>query len=603
MCGRPTPPCGSARRRPPRAICRAERLLEAAGPQRRPGGPPGLRLPRRERRLRAGLRGRGAGLHRPARRGHRADGRQDPRQGDGAGGGRSGRPGLLGQRAERRRTGRRRTGDRHAGAAQAVRGRRRQGHAAGAGRGALADEIAAARREARASFGDDTLLVERWIDRPRHIEIQVLADGHGNVVHLGERECSLQRRHQKIIEEAPSPSCSTRRPARRWARRRSRRPAPAATAGAGTVEFIVPGDDPSSYYFMEMNTRLQVEHPVTELITGAGPGGVAAAGGGRRATALRPGGHHPHRARGRGPDLRGDDPSRRPRLPAAPAARCSAPVLREDRTGERACAPTRAAARAPRSARRTTRCSPRSSPTARTGRPRCAGCGPPSPETVTWACRPTPGFLRRLLAHPDGGRGRSRHRAGRARGGRAGAARGARRGVRGGGAAASGGAGAAAARRAARGGPPAGCDPFSVPTGWRLGGEPAWTVHHLRVPGHDPVTVRVRGRSGDAQVCVGDGARRRATPDRPWASPTRAAQWGRPGAADVGRRHRPTGPRLLAAGAGRWLGRDGDAWHVQDHDPVAAALRGGAARARRRRADRAHAGHGHRRQGGRRATR
>ena len=68
----------------------------------------------------------------------------------------------------------------------------------------LDDEIAAARREARTSFGDDTLLVERWVDRPRHIEIQVLADGHGNVVHLGERECSLQRRHQKIIEEAPS---------------------------------------------------------------------------------------------------------------------------------------------------------------------------------------------------------------------------------------------------------------------------------------------------------------------------------------------------------------------------------------------------------------
>ncbi|MDQ0777071.1 acetyl/propionyl-CoA carboxylase alpha subunit [Streptomyces aurantiacus] len=94
---------------------------------------------------------------------------------------------------------------------------------------ALADEIAAARREARASFGDDTLLVERWVDRPRHIEIQVLADGHGNVVHLGERECSLQRRHQKIIEEARRVCSSTRGPAPRWARRPSRRPAPAAT--------------------------------------------------------------------------------------------------------------------------------------------------------------------------------------------------------------------------------------------------------------------------------------------------------------------------------------------------------------------------------------
>lgn len=131
----------------------------------------------------------------------------------------------------------------------------------------LADEIAAARREARASFGDDTLLVERWIDRPRHIEIQVLADAHGTVIHLGERECSLQRRHQKIIEEAPSVLLdeATRAAMGEAAVRAARS---CGYAGAGTVEFIVPGDDPSSYYFMEMNTRLQVEHPVTELITG-----------------------------------------------------------------------------------------------------------------------------------------------------------------------------------------------------------------------------------------------------------------------------------------------------------------------------------------------
>ena len=131
----------------------------------------------------------------------------------------------------------------------------------------LGDEISAARREARASFGDDTLLVERWIDRPRHIEIQVLADGHGNVVHLGERECSLQRRHQKIIEEAPSVFLdSDTRAAMGEAAVQAARSC--GYSGAGTVEFIVPGNDPSSYYFMEMNTRLQVEHPVTELITG-----------------------------------------------------------------------------------------------------------------------------------------------------------------------------------------------------------------------------------------------------------------------------------------------------------------------------------------------
>ncbi|WP_051940515.1 acetyl/propionyl/methylcrotonyl-CoA carboxylase subunit alpha [Phaeacidiphilus oryzae] len=129
---------------------------------------------------------------------------------------------------------------------------------------ALAEEIAAARREARASFGNDTLLVERWIDRPRHIEIQVLADAHGRIVHLGERECSLQRRHQKLIEEAPSALLD---PETRAAMGQAAVRAAAACGytGAGTVEFIVPTADPSSYSFMEMNTRLQVEHPVTEL--------------------------------------------------------------------------------------------------------------------------------------------------------------------------------------------------------------------------------------------------------------------------------------------------------------------------------------------------
>ncbi|WP_278261431.1 acetyl/propionyl/methylcrotonyl-CoA carboxylase subunit alpha [Nocardia sp. AG03] len=127
--------------------------------------------------------------------------------------------------------------------------------------------LVSARREAGAAFGDDTLFLERFVLRPRHIEVQILADTFGNVVHLGERECSLQRRHQKVIEEAPSPLLDPETRARIGA-------AACDTArsvdyvGAGTVEFIVSADRPDEFFFMEMNTRLQVEHPVTELVTG-----------------------------------------------------------------------------------------------------------------------------------------------------------------------------------------------------------------------------------------------------------------------------------------------------------------------------------------------
>ncbi len=132
---------------------------------------------------------------------------------------------------------------------------------------ALPDALAAARRVASSAFGDDTLLLERLIERPRHIEVQVLADAHGRVIHLGERECTLQRRHQKVIEEAPSPVID---PATR-ARLGEAACAAAASVdyrGAGTVEFLVAGDRPTEFSFIEMNTRLQVEHPVTELVTG-----------------------------------------------------------------------------------------------------------------------------------------------------------------------------------------------------------------------------------------------------------------------------------------------------------------------------------------------
>src|SRR5213596_1101329 len=129
----------------------------------------------------------------------------------------------------------------------------------------IAEGFARARSEAKSSFGDDRVLIEKFIVDPRHIEIQVLGDKHGNVIHLGERECSIQRRNQKVVEEAPSPliDAATRRKMGEQA------VALAKAVGydsAGTVEFVVAQD--RSFYFLEMNTRLQVEHPVTELVTG-----------------------------------------------------------------------------------------------------------------------------------------------------------------------------------------------------------------------------------------------------------------------------------------------------------------------------------------------
>ncbi|MGW7268179.1 acetyl-CoA carboxylase biotin carboxylase subunit [Streptomyces sp. NPDC054842] len=387
----------------------------------------------------------------------------------------------------------------------------------------LADEIAAARREARASFGDDTLLVERWVDRPRHIEIQVLADGHGHVIHLGERECSLQRRHQKIIEEAPSVLLdeATRAAMGEAAVQAARS---CGYRGAGTVEFIVPGGDPSSYYFMEMNTRLQVEHPVTELVTGLDlvEWQLRVAAGERLPYEQKDISLTGHAVEAR---ICAEDPARgflpsggtvlALREPQGDGVRTDSGLSEGTEVGSLydpmlskviAYGPDRATA---------------------LRRLRAALAG-----TVTLGVQTNAGFLRRLLAHPavvageldtglvereadsllPGDVPEEVYEA------------------------------AAAVRLDALA--PRGTgwtDPFSVPDGWRLGGEPAPPAFPLRVPGLEAVTHRPRGG-------------RTVTADR--VSVTL------------------DGVRHTFHRAGDWIGRDGDAWQVRDHDPVAASLTG-----------------------------
>jgi acetyl-CoA/propionyl-CoA carboxylase biotin carboxyl carrier protein len=410
----------------------------------------------------------------------------------------------------------------------------------------LAEEIAAARREARGSFGDDTLLVERWIDRPRHIEIQVLADGHGNVLHLGERECSLQRRHQKVIEEAPSVLLDpTTRAAMGEAAVQAARAC--GYTGAGTVEFIVPGADPGVYFFMEMNTRLQVEHPVTELVTGLDlvawqlrvargealdltQQDITLTG---HAIEARICAETARAADGRVDFLPSAGTVLALREPAGPGVRVDSGLAQDTEVGT-AYDPLLAKVIAHGPDRATA-----------LRRLRAALAG-----TVILGLDTNTGFLRRLLDHSDVVAGDldtgliDRDAAELLPPGVPDAVY----------------ETAALLRQAglAAAPDPAGwTDPFSVPSGWRLGGEPAWTVHHLRVPGHQPVTVRVAG----GRVRVGD-------------APPVDARLVLDGSRALLHRE---GTVLSFDHAGQWLGRDGDSWWVRPYDPVAEALRGGAA--------------------------
>ncbi|RKT17834.1 acetyl/propionyl-CoA carboxylase alpha subunit [Streptomyces sp. 1114.5] len=485
----------------------------------------------------------------------------------------------------------------------------------------LPTEIAAARRVARTAFGDDTLLLERWVDRPRHIEVQVLADAHGTTVHLGERECSLQRRHQKLIEEAPSVLLNAETRAAMGAAA-VRAAESCGYTGAGTVEFIVPGIDPDApsaaegvrdFFFMEMNTRLQVEHPVTELAVAVGADSArldlvewqlrVAAGepltftqsdisflghaiearicaedperdflptGGRILTLDEP----------RGEGIRVDSGV----APGTVVTSAYDPMLAK----VIAYGPDR--------------------PTA-LRRLRAALA-----DTRILGVTTNTGFLRRLLAHPEVVAGRldtglveqtarqqpalltAPYSPANATA-PAGTATPAHPGD---------GTDAAAteppspshllyfAAALARhleltpaAAPGDWTDPFSLPSGWRLGGTPAWTTHRLRTPGQDPVSVRIRS------ITAGNVA---DATDNP-VGLTREVELRLDGGAVHRARATLAGDRLhltvdglqttfslatdttpgLAAGPVTWLGVEGDAWPLHGYDPAVESAAGAGA--------------------------
>jgi acetyl-CoA/propionyl-CoA carboxylase biotin carboxyl carrier protein len=392
----------------------------------------------------------------------------------------------------------------------------------------LPEAIAGARREARGAFGDATLLVERFIATARHLEIQVLADAHGGVVHLGERECSLQRRHQKIIEEAPSVllDAATR------ARMGQCAVAVAQSVGytgVGTVEFIVPADTPEQFFFLEMNTRLQVEHPVTELVTG-----LDLVEWQLRVAAGEPLGFRQEDVRfdGHAVEARvyAEDPGFLPtggrvlrlREPAGSGVRVDSGLRAGDTVGSDY-DPLLAKVIA-------------HGPDRDTALRRLDGA---LAQTSILGLGTNVAFLRDLIADADVQAGKldtglvERRKPPSAA---------LPRDVL-----------AAAALRALLALEPTGpvVDPFELPGGWRIG-EPAWTRWRVQASGYQPVEVRTRGRAADAELAVGEGAA------------IRASAWWEDGDL-VATLDRITRSYTCAVdGAAVWLGRDGHSWELRE---------------------------------------
>ncbi|WP_131738953.1 ATP-binding protein [Actinomadura roseirufa] len=397
----------------------------------------------------------------------------------------------------------------------------------------LPEAIASARREARGSFGDDTLLAERFVENPRHIEIQVFADAHGAAVHLGERECSLQRRHQKIIEEAPSPLLDAA------ARERMGAAAVAAAkavgyVGAGTVEYIVSADRPDEFFFMEMNTRLQVEHPVTELVTGLDlvelQLNVAA---GRPL----PFGQDDVRLDGHAVEARvyAEDPSRGFLPTGGRVLHLAEPAAEHTRVDSGLGPGTEVGGSY----------DPMLAKVIAWGADRAEAVRRLDAALASYTLLGVPtnvAFLRGLLRHPDVVSGDLD----------TGLVERALDDLLSGPAVPDEVLAAAALERmlALEGG----TDPWDVPDGWRPGAH-AWTPWIITPSGGDPVEVRVRGRAASARVAVGDGA------------PVAAALSAPEGPETLVLTHDGRTVTFTAARDGNtlWLGRGGHAWALGEH--------------------------------------